>query len=79
MMAIVPAAADHVVVQRKRLFDDSDELFAADQKISQKVSNESINLPSPKNPKIQALVDEIINDSSLLKPHEMKIPCGRNQ
>ena len=50
-------------VQRKRLFGDSVEFFAADQKRSQKVLNESINPPSPKNPKIQALIDEIINDN----------------
>ena len=64
-------------VQRKRLFDDSDELFAADQKRSEKVLNESINPPSPKNPKIQVLIDEIINDTSLVKPHEMKIPLQK--
>ena len=61
-------------VQRKRLFDNSDELFAADQKRSQNMLNESIN-PPPKNPKIQALtdeimIDEIINDSSLVKPQD---------
>ena len=59
-------------VQRKRLFDDSDGLFAAHQERSQNMLNEPIN--PPKNPKIRALVDEIINESSLVKPHdEMKI------
>ena len=55
-------------VQIKRLFDDSDELFATDHKRSQKVLNESITKESKDT-------DEIINDSSLVKPHdEMKIP-----
>ena len=57
------------VVQRKRLFNDSDELFAADRKTTQKGLDESINPP-----KIHALIDEIINDYSPVKPHdEMKI------
>ena len=36
----------------------------------EKVLNESINPPSPKNPDIQALINEIINNSSLMKPRD---------
>ena len=64
----------HAHFQRTLLFDDSDELVAANQKISQNIRmlNECIN--PRKNPKIQALIDEIINDASLVKPHdEMKM------
>ena len=76
----VSAAIDHMMFKERDCLAIMINCLLLTKKRSQKVWNESIKPPSPHNhPKVQALIDEIINDSSLVKPHdEMTIPPQKN-